>query len=80
MNLSSCIDSLEVDNIEDELCEGQKAILKYLRENLKNYMVPESNTKFWIENIVKKYLILDSIEKKIGLKLWYVENPSCGIK
>ena len=59
-----------LEELEDELSPEFKAILKCLRENLKNYMGPGDEPDFWIREVFFKWMVLEELEKDILALLW----------
>lgn len=59
-----------LEELENELSPEFKAILKCLRENLKNYMEPNDDPDFWINEVICKSFIMEEVQKDILAVLW----------
>lgn len=70
------INDIKLDEFESELLSREeKAILNCLRDNLKNYLTDGDDPGFWIEEMVKKFLLMNEFETILLAKLW---EPLCG--
>lgn len=68
--MARVMNDCKLSELEEELDDYSKAILKCLRENLHKYLDENDDAEFWTEEFVKKFLIMEEFEKCLLAKLW----------